>query len=108
MWRRGQWCVAGFGCREGVFGVWFYGAACIGGCAAHRLAYPPCWRLRGSVLWASKVVSEAYANVLTLPCPAVPNRVDEKKDMGFTDAEARQALQFTNGDVEAAASYLAA
>lgn len=30
------------------------------------------------------------------------------KDMGFTAAEAREALQFTNGDVEAAASYLAA
>lgn len=31
-----------------------------------------------------------------------------KQDMGFTSAEAREALQFTNGDVEAAASYLAA
>ncbi|CAN0389547.1 unnamed protein product [Ectocarpus sp. 12 AP-2014] len=30
------------------------------------------------------------------------------QDMGFTAAEAREALQFTNGDVEAAASYLAA
>ncbi|CAM9877872.1 unnamed protein product [Pylaiella littoralis] len=30
------------------------------------------------------------------------------QDMGFTATEAREALQFTNGDVEAAASYLAA
>eukprot|EP00752_Nemacystus_decipiens_P009960 g8883.t1 len=30
------------------------------------------------------------------------------QDLGFTAAEAREALQFTNGDVEAAASYLAA
>ncbi|CAM9946854.1 unnamed protein product, partial [Hapterophycus canaliculatus] len=30
------------------------------------------------------------------------------QDMGFTSTEAREALQFTNGDVEAAASYLAA
>eukprot|EP00903_Cladosiphon_okamuranus_P021424 g19693.t1 len=45
---------------------------------------------------AAPLLSASDHDVLTL------------QDMGFTAAEAREALRFTNGDVDAAASYLSA
>lgn len=57
-----------------------------------------CWR-------SSSDLSRCLA--LLTPIPSLPS-VFDLQDMGFSSTEAREALQFTNGDVEAAASYLAA